>query len=368
MDLRVQRLDAAVHHLGKAGQIGDVAHRPAPPRASPWRCRRSRPARPRAGPERGRDRRGRSCPTRTAGRGGSSPDRARFLLFPQFGRRNIQAMAVPSAGLSPLIDELLRFAAAAPRRRSRDCPRSTSLPPRQRNCQTVAPRTPQQRRPGRRRWSPPRRRGARWKRIGEAAPPAPSVACPIGDQAVLAAQLAPVRGEGELAPMDEAEAADIAVMARLDDADAGGLVAAPARPGRRPCRGCRRRGSRSNCGRRASASNGPRVVRSALTSSAGSASRASADAAAIDDDPAWPIRQLEGEGRGAAAGEDAARRRRRGVEDDDRVLAPRAADSPSRAPDAAAGCERRSPRARRGGGASSPYCRPASSTAPRRRG
>jgi hypothetical protein len=27
MDLGVQRLDAAVHHLGKAGEIGDVHHR-----------------------------------------------------------------------------------------------------------------------------------------------------------------------------------------------------------------------------------------------------------------------------------------------------------------------------------------------------
>ena len=38
MHLRVQRLDPAVHHLGKAGHLGDIPHRRAPPRAGSWRC------------------------------------------------------------------------------------------------------------------------------------------------------------------------------------------------------------------------------------------------------------------------------------------------------------------------------------------
>ena len=45
----MQRLDAPVHHLGKAGELGHVAHREAGLARAPWPCRRSRPARRRAG-------------------------------------------------------------------------------------------------------------------------------------------------------------------------------------------------------------------------------------------------------------------------------------------------------------------------------
>ncbi len=83
MDLGVERLHPPVHHLGKAGEIGDVAHRRAPPRAAPWRCRRSRPARRRAAPAPGPARRARSCPRRTAGRGRSSRPSWSFLRMRQ---------------------------------------------------------------------------------------------------------------------------------------------------------------------------------------------------------------------------------------------------------------------------------------------
>ena len=45
VDLRVQRLDAAVHHLGKAGDVRDRRRRPDRHRPAPGRCRRSTPAR-----------------------------------------------------------------------------------------------------------------------------------------------------------------------------------------------------------------------------------------------------------------------------------------------------------------------------------
>ena len=70
MHRRMQRLDAAVHDLGKAGQLGDVAHRDAGRRRSPWPCRRSRPARRRPAAAPRRTRPGRSCRTPTAARGG----------------------------------------------------------------------------------------------------------------------------------------------------------------------------------------------------------------------------------------------------------------------------------------------------------
>ena len=69
---RVQRLDPAVHHLGKAGQLGDVAHRQPRLAQAPWRCRRWRPAPPRAPPAPRRDRRAPPCPRPRAAPGGSS--------------------------------------------------------------------------------------------------------------------------------------------------------------------------------------------------------------------------------------------------------------------------------------------------------
>ena len=54
VDHRMQRLDAAVHHFGKAGDVGDVGHRAGRRRPAPGRCRRSTPARNRARPALGR--------------------------------------------------------------------------------------------------------------------------------------------------------------------------------------------------------------------------------------------------------------------------------------------------------------------------
>ena len=70
MHRRVQRLDPAVHHLGKAGHLGHVAH--AQPRLAqrPAPCRRWRAARPRARPAPGQGRPGRSCRKRKSARGG----------------------------------------------------------------------------------------------------------------------------------------------------------------------------------------------------------------------------------------------------------------------------------------------------------
>ena len=51
MDPRVQRLYAAVEHLGKAGEIADVLYCQARPRAERERCRRWRPVQRRSLPE-----------------------------------------------------------------------------------------------------------------------------------------------------------------------------------------------------------------------------------------------------------------------------------------------------------------------------
>ena len=45
VDARVQRLDPAVEHLGKAGDLGDVAHRQPGVRQAPCACRRWKSAR-----------------------------------------------------------------------------------------------------------------------------------------------------------------------------------------------------------------------------------------------------------------------------------------------------------------------------------
>ena len=121
------------------------------------------------------------------------------------------------------------------------------------------------------------------------------------DQPVLAGELAAVGGEVEPALVDQAEAADIAVVARLDPADPGGLVARPARPRRRPCRASRRRGSRSNCGRPGSGSNGRRVRAQRVDQPGRQRALRFAGAAAIDDQPVRPVAELEGQGRGAGA-------------------------------------------------------------------
>ena len=77
MHRRVQRLDAAVHDLGKAGELGDVAAPAGRRRRSPLPCRRWRPARRRPRPAPWRNRRGRSCRRRRAARGGRERGRAR---------------------------------------------------------------------------------------------------------------------------------------------------------------------------------------------------------------------------------------------------------------------------------------------------
>ena len=70
MDFRMQRLHAAVHDFGKAGDAGDVVARQVPHRAAPWPCRRSRSARCRDRPAPWRNRSGLSCRKRKAARGG----------------------------------------------------------------------------------------------------------------------------------------------------------------------------------------------------------------------------------------------------------------------------------------------------------
>ena len=62
MHLRMQRLDAAVHHFGKAGQLGHVDDLHARRRPAPCACRRSRRSRRRGLPARGRNRSARPCP------------------------------------------------------------------------------------------------------------------------------------------------------------------------------------------------------------------------------------------------------------------------------------------------------------------
>ena len=239
------------------------------------------------------------------------------------------------------------------------------MPPRQRNCQTRAAADAEQR-------ALAVGGGRRLDRRGEVEAdrerrrPRPRRLRPRGIEPVLAAQLAAVGGEHQPALVDQAEAAGIAVVARLDPQDAGGLVARRSRPRRRPCRASRPRGSRSSCGRRASGSNGRRWC-----AARGRARPASApglaDAAAIDDQPVGAVAELEGEGRGAAAAERARRRRRRRVEHQHARLGLRAADSPSRAPGAAAGRRRPSPRPRRRPGAGAamlPPCQLDSASSP----
>ena len=118
-------------------------------------------------------------------------------------------------------------------------------------------------------------RRARGGSAPRTAPPRPRRRLPVEISRSSPASWRPSRGQVEPALVDQAEAAGIAVMAGLDPADAGGVVARPARPRRRPCRASRPRGSRSNCGRRASASNGRRWCASAWTELGGSAPLAS---------------------------------------------------------------------------------------------
>ena len=73
VELRVQRLDAAAHDLGEAGEVVDRADGEARPPRAPGRCRRWRRARRRARRGPSRTRRSPSCPTRRAPRGGSEP-------------------------------------------------------------------------------------------------------------------------------------------------------------------------------------------------------------------------------------------------------------------------------------------------------
>ena len=61
VDLGVEGLDAAVEHLGKAGEVADVLARRGRLRAAPGRCRRWRPVRRQSLPGRGQSRPGRSC-------------------------------------------------------------------------------------------------------------------------------------------------------------------------------------------------------------------------------------------------------------------------------------------------------------------
>ena len=98
-----------------------------------------------------------------------------------------------------------------------------SRPPRQRNCQTVRPRT-LSKAPWPSAVVAASTSGWRWKRTAirdRLGLPAPA----LNGEQILAAKLAPVGGEGELALVDEAEAPDVAVVARLDHDDPGGLVA-----------------------------------------------------------------------------------------------------------------------------------------------
>ena len=257
--------------------------------------------------------------------------------------------------------------AAAPRRRSRGCPRPTSWPPRQRNCQTAPPF---------RRSSAPwpsavlvtSTAGARWKRDGE------------GDRLVRAScgrpaisrssppSMAAVAGEVEPALVDQAVAADIAVMAGLERGRCRRSRRGPARPRRRPCRAMPSSWIAVELRSPRVSVEWAAVVRRAWHRPAGSAPFGLAGAAAIDDQPRRRRRCIRRRAsrrrrRPASAAAAAARRRRPA-----RSPWPAAADSPSRAPGGAGGrqCRRRRSRRRRGGG--SPCCRPASSTAPRRPG
>jgi hypothetical protein len=304
MDLGVERLHPPVHHLGKAGQVGDVAH--LEPRLAK-----------RLGGAAGRD--------QLDARRGQRPaelDEAGLVRHRQQGALDLHPSLTSSPfqaarrTFSPKVqapggavaralagdDELERLGCAAASPSIHKLSSIVSRPPRQRNCQTVEPRTLS---------SAPwpsavvatSTAGARWKRRAN------GTSSPRGGGRRRSARPGPSararRRRGELALVDEAEAPDIAVVARLDLARLRRSRRGRARPGRRPCRACRRRGSRSSCGRPESGSNGRRWC-AAPGPARREARRRRAGAAAIDDEPAGAVAQLEGEGRGAAAGEGAA--------------------------------------------------------------
>ena len=245
----------------------------------------------------------------------------------------------PPAGASPLIDELLRSIPGGRRDRSTGCPRSSA----RRRGSGIATACP----PGKRSSAAmPSAVGAtstpapRWKRIAKVvrralAPP------PGGQQHVLAAQFAAVGGEHQLAAVEEAEAAGIAVMARLDPAARRRFPAAPARPRRRRGRACRRHGSRSNCCRRRTSVECAAVVRRPSASAGGICAIAARAPPQLTTSRCGAVGHLERQRRGAAARDQPRDRRRRGVDDHAPRCPARAADSPSRAPGAAGGRARR---------------------------
>ena len=220
---------------------------------------------------------------------------------------------------SPGDHELLDSDAAAPRRRPTGCPRSTAA----------------RRGSGTARWPRPRTRssapwpsavaatstpGARWKRIAKGTVAAPGAAARLGDRAGprRAARCRRRAGRGARggrgrsgghsrhgSPRSECRSPCCLVADELDLADALAERAVD-------------RGSRSNCGRRAPASNGRRWRAARWTRSARHRPPAPPTPPQLTTSRLAPS-ELEGQGRGAAAARMRARRRRGGVDQQHRL-------------------------------------------------
>ena len=140
MDLGVERLDPPVHHFGKAGEVADVADLERRARAARRRCRRSRPARRRAAPGRRPARRGRSCRTGKSAPGGPAPGRSSIVLLISSSGGTARRFRRPAPKLRRRSPAGCVGWACAARRRSTGFPRSTASPPRQRKFHGGAPR------------------------------------------------------------------------------------------------------------------------------------------------------------------------------------------------------------------------------------
>ena len=105
VELRMQRLDAAVHDLREAGEVLDRADVEARARRAPAPCRRSRRARRRARRGRARSRRSRACRTPTAAHGG--PGRSRLGEWLPGSVEACSAMA-PSIGEARVSERVSR--------------------------------------------------------------------------------------------------------------------------------------------------------------------------------------------------------------------------------------------------------------------
>jgi hypothetical protein len=229
MDLGVERLDPAVHHLGKAGEVGDVAH------FQPGVAQRLGGAagRDQVDTLRGERRPEFDDPGLVGDREKRAPDLDLGPCRPSLygsGARKGQPLFRPveqpadigaARQASPVMTSC-EVGTGRPGRRSRRCPRSPARRPCSGTARDAA-RQAQDRGLARRRWArsrpeAPDGSGSRtgWRPCASAC--RRGAACPRRARRAR-------RATARSAAMDEAEAADIAVMARLDPAAILGLVA-----------------------------------------------------------------------------------------------------------------------------------------------